>query len=506
MIRYKSARQLNLEGFSLPFGGKLNPENRWVKWSLSIPWDELAAGYYKSMSATQGRPGKDARLVIGAVIIKHKLNLSDEETVLQIQENPYLQYFVGLSSYTDEPPFTASLFVEIKKRMGKKVFSSFEETILSSVASKRSRQASKSPEADAPENRGKLVVDATVAEPAIRYPTDISLLNEAREISEQLIDELYAISCLTKKPRIYRQQARKRYLAIAKKRNPGIKLRRKGIREQLQYLRRNFRHIEMLLDMIDGTAFPLPHKRQRQYWIIQHLYDQQYRMYKEKKRRCDDRIVSISQPHVRPIVRGKAKHKVEFGSKLSVSLVDGIALVDHFGWDAFNESTDLITQIESYRKRYGCFPEVVLADGIYGTRANRKYMKKHNIRFGGKPLGRPRKQTKENAEQLKREKQQRRQDALERIPIEGKFGQGKNGYRLNYIRARTLKTSEAWINSIFMVMNLMVLLRVWQAQLTGALKKAQQNIFVNVLAEALSVCVYQIIQRRVRPVGECITF
>ncbi len=497
MIRYKSTRQLSLEGFSLPFGGKLNPENRWVKWSLAIPWDELASGYYKSMSSTQGRPGKDARLVIGAVIIKHKLNLSDEETVLQIQENPYLQYFVGLSSYKDEPPFTASLFVEIRKRMGRKVFSSFEETILSSIERKRRRKTSKQPEfSDTPENHGKMVVDATVAEQAIRYPTDISLLNETREISEQLIDELYAISSLTKKPRTYRQQARKRYLEISKKRNPGGKLRRKAIREQLQYLRRNFRHIEMLLDMIGGRSFPLRHNRQRQYWIIQHLYDQQYRMYKEKKRRCDDRIVSISQPHVRPIVRGKASHKVEFGSKLSVSMVDGIALVDHFGWDAFNESTDLITQIESYKRRYGYFPEVVLADGIYGTRANRKYMKKYNIRFGGKPLGRPRKQTAVNAEQLKQEKLQRRQDALDRIPIEGKFGQGKNGYRLNYIRARTLKTAEAWINSIFLVMNLMVLLRFCCALLTCALKKVQHGIIANMLAEALTVFVFQVMHGR----------
>ncbi len=414
-------------------------------------------------------PGKDARLVIGAVIIKHKLNLSDEETVLQIQENPYLQYFVGLSSYKDEPPFTASLFVEIRKRMGRKVFSSFEETILSSIERKRRRKTSKQPEfSDTPENHGKMVVDATVAEQAIRYPTDISLLNETR----------------------------KRYLEISKKRNPGGKLRRKAIREQLQYLRRNFRHIEMLLDMIGGRSFPLRHNRQRQYWIIQHLYDQQYRMYKEKKRRCDDRIVSISQPHVRPIVRGKASHKVEFGSKLSVSMVDGIALVDHFGWDAFNESTDLITQIESYKRRYGYFPEVVLADGIYGTRANRKYMKKYNIRFGGKPLGRPRKQTAVNAEQLKQEKLQRRQDALDRIPIEGKFGQGKNGYRLNYIRARTLKTAEAWINSIFLVMNLMVLLRFCCALLTCALKKVQHGIIANMLAEVLTVFVFQVMHGR----------
>jgi len=459
MIRYKSSRQQSLEGFHLPFGGKLKADNRWVKWSNTIPWDDLASGYYKSMSSSQGRPGKDARLVIGAVIIKHKLNLSDEETVLQIQENPYLQYFVGLPSYNDEPPFTASLFVTIRKRMGSAVFSSFEQTILDSIEKKKARKGAGKTKQGLTGNHGKMVVDATVAEQAIRYPTDISLLSEAREISETLIDELYKLSGLKKKPRTYRIQARKRYLALSKKRNPGGKLRRKGIREQLQYLRRNFRHIENLLDLIGGRSFPLSYTRQRQYWIIQHLNDQQFTMYKNKKRRCDDRIVSIQQPHVRPIVRGKASHKVEFGAKLSVSMINGIAMVDRFGWDAFNESTDLIDQIERYKSRCGYYPEVVLADGIYGTRTNRRYMKSKEIRFGGKPLGRPKKQTPENAAQLKAEKRKRRQDALDRIPIEGKFGQGKNGYRLNYIRARTQKTSEAWINSIFLVMNLMVLFR-----------------------------------------------
>lgn len=493
MIQYKSTRQLNLDGFHLPFGGKLNPDNRWVKWSLTIPWDELAAGYYKSMSSGQGRPGKDGRLVIGAVIIKHKLNLSDEETVLQIQENPYLQYFVGLSSYKDEPPFTPSLFVEIRKRMGSEVFSSFEQAVLSRIEEKQKRKtAAPADKSSEPlENRGKLLVDATVAEQAIRYPTDLSLLNEARKISENLIDELYHLSDLKKKPRTYRRQARKRYLALAKNRNPGSKLRRKGIREQLQYLCRNFRHIEALLDHIGSRSFPLSSVQQRRYWIIQHVHDQQNSMYNDRKRRCDDRIVSIHQPQVRPIIRGKASHKVEFGSKLSVSMVDGIALVDHFGWNAFNESTNLITQIKRYKQRFGCFPEAVLADGIYGTRVNRKYMKKHQIRFGGKALGRPKKQTTENAAQLKQEKQQRRLDALNRIPIEGKFGQGKNGYGLSYIRAKTLKTSEAWINSIFLVMNLMVLLRFCCAHLKGVLKMYLLRPIRPFFAEVLSKMLYQ---------------
>ena len=125
--------------------------------------------------------------------------------------------------------------------MGSEVFSSFEQAILSRIEEKRkSKAATLADKSESMENRGKLLVDATVAEQAIRYPTDLNLLNEAREISENLIDELYHLSDLKKKPRTYRRQARKRYLALAKNRDPGNKLRRKGIREQLQYFRRNF--------------------------------------------------------------------------------------------------------------------------------------------------------------------------------------------------------------------------------------------------------------------------
>lgn len=471
MIRYTSSKQLSLEGFRLPFGGHLNPKNRWVKWSEVIPWDGLALGYYSTLNASKGRPCKDARLVIGAMIIKHKLNLSDEETVLQIQENPYLQYFVGLSSYKDEPPFASSLFVDIRKRMGEDVFASFEKVILEKIG--KPRKASSEPVA----NRGKLLVDATVAEQSIRYPTDLSLLGEAREISENLIDELYNLSDYTKKPRTYRQKARRQYLNLAKNKRPSLKVRRRGLREQLQYLRRNLKHISSLLDYVGSSPFPLPHKLQRQYWIIQHLYEQQDGMYRSRKKRCDDRIVSISQPHVRPIVRGKASKNVEFGAKISVSMTDGLAFVDHIGWNAFNESQDLKQQVEEYKQRYGYYPEVVLADQLYGSRVNRNFLKEKGIRFGGKALGRPPKKTAENAERLRQMKEQRVTDSRERIPIEGKFGQGKNGYRLNYIRAKLQKTSEAWINCIFLVMNLMVLLR----ELLETFNKLSQSAFCKIV-------------------------
>jgi len=472
MIRYTSEKQLPLSGFKTPFEVCLDENNRWVKLAQVIPWDELANGYYSSLNATHGRPTKDARVVIGAVIIKHKLCLSDEETILQIKENMYLQYFVGLKVFQNKAVFVPSLFVEIRKRMGEEVFEVFEQSIIKTLETQKQRTKTKDDnsnnddnqgkptkeETDAPTHQGKIILDATVVEQAIRYPTDLSLLNEARELSERIIDTLYPKTDIKKKPRSYRQKARKAYLAIVKCRRPGKKKYRQGNKQQLQYLRRNLNSIETLLDSLPGRAIPLPWRLLRQYWIIRHLYSQQDGMYKNKTHRCDDRLVSISQPYVRPIIRGKLNKPVEFGAKLSVSLTgDGVACVDALRWDAFHEGKDLKSQVEAYKERHGVYPEKVLADPLYGTRENRDYLKALGIHYAGKPLGRPKKITEANKAQRKQEKKQRHADYLQRIPIEGKFGQGKNGYGLNRIKAKTSRTSQAWIRSIFLVMNLLVL-------------------------------------------------
>ena len=494
MIRIHSQTQLTLEGFETPFERSMDKNNRWIKLSACIPWDDFANAYYQSFNASTGRPAKDAQLVIGAVIIKHKLKLSDEETVAQIQENPYLQYFCGLKGFSIQVPFAPSLLVEIRKRMGVNVFEQLHQAIIdqlerrspptdptkneanaTSELTEHTRVAEDSTEAAVDitksdvisddkqqfiTHQGRLLLDATVAEQTIRFPTDLSLLNESREISERLIDELYALSSLTKKPRTYRNIARSAYLAIVKQRRPGPKKIRRGIKEQLQYVQRNLATLESLLNELSNPAIPLSPKKLKQYWVIQHVYSQQAEMYRTKSHRCDDRIVSIHQPHLRPIIRGKLNKSVEFGAKISVSLTpQGIAKVDHLRWDAFNEGGDLETQVEAYLRRYGFYPEAVVADPVYGTQKNRAYLKDKGIRYAGKALGRPKKVTEQNREQLKRDKQQRRADYRQRIPIEGKFGQGKRAYGLNQIQAKTARTSEAWINSIFFVMNLLVLLR-----------------------------------------------
>jgi len=488
MIRNRSHKQLPLAEFDWPFQVALDENNRWVKMSQCIPWDELAEGYYQGFSSSQGRPLKDARLAIGAVIIKHKLCLSDRETVAQIQENPYLQYFVGLPGYQMAAPFAPSLLVEIRKRMGESMFEAFHGVIIDAVETAKAKKAARSeprkshpddhddgppaapdmidkePE---PAHQGKLILDATVAPQAIRYPTDLNLLNEARVFSEKIIDLLYPETDWQKKPRTYRQKACKAYLSVVKRRRPVGKVRRRGIKQQLQYLRRNLGHIERLLEhWPEGAELPLPNWLLYRYWVIQSVYAQQWEMYQNKSRRCANRIVSISQPYVRPIIRGKVNKPVEFGAKLSVSLTnEGLARVDHLRWNAFHEGGDLVSQVKAYRRCYGVYPEAVLGDPIYGTRDNRRYLKEHGIRFAGKPLGRPKKVTAANREELQQLKAQRRAEYLQRIPIEGKFGQGKNGYDLNYIRAKRPDTSYAWINSIFLVMNLLILLRIFFARL-----------------------------------------
>jgi len=119
-------------------------------------------------------------------------------------------------------------------------------------------------------------------------------------------------------------------------------------------------------------------------------------MYQHKTNRIDDRIVSLTQPHIRPIVRGKAGKATEFGAKLSASSLDGYVFLDRISWDNFNESGDLITQVEAFKEFTGHYPESVHVvsealeeDRIYRTLNNRTWCKERGIRISGPPLGRP---------------------------------------------------------------------------------------------------------------------
>lgn len=453
-------KQLRFEKFKFIVGGKLCSDNRWVKLAKQIPWENIEELYASSLSGTgQGAPALSVRIALGAMIIKEKLKLSDEETVEQIRENPYLQYFLGLNQYEDKAVFHPTMFVHFRKRLPEDIIIRINDLIAEKAISEIKKKTKKNSDKndDAPgavtKNKGKLLVDATCAPEDINYPTDLKLINNAREKSEEIIDILHkAMPKGTRKPRTYRRKARQNFLKVSKSRKVRHKTLRKAIRKQLGYLRRNLKHMEKQCRTVSLSE--LSNRQYKNLLVISEVCRQQKWMYDNKSRRVDDRIVSINKPHVRPIKRGKAGADVEFGAKVSASVVDGFVFVDRISWDNFNESTDLIDQIEAYKNRFGHFPESVHADKIYRNRDNLRYCKKYKIRLSGPRLGRPPKQTEENKDKINALKKLARQDEIDRIAIEGKFGQGKRRYGLGRIMAKLNHTSKTTIVMSFLVMNL----------------------------------------------------
>jgi len=485
MIKYTPSSEVKLSLFRTPFQQELDANNRWVQMAAVVPWDEMAKVFFKRMSVDQGRASIDLRVVLGALLIKHVEGISDEDTIQYIQENIYAQYFVGLPSFQSEPIFVPSLFVEIRKRLGKKGAQELNDKVIQEARRLRaikhrakpvkqkdqdeappSQQGQTGEQAQAPSdqqakpdqptprNKGTLKLDATVAPQHIGYPLDTRLLHEARQDSEALIDELYARHELwKKKPRTYRRVAQKAYLAFAKKRNPRKQAIKKARGQQLRYLRRNLGHIHEMLDKIEqaGQVCQWRYRDWHRFWVLQELYRQQDIMHRDSRRRIEHRIVNIAQPYVRPIKRGKAGGKqTEFGAKLNVSETEGFVRMDKVSFDNFNEGIGLEEQVEGFKKRFGYYPELVLVDQIYLNRYNRKYLKDRGIRHSGKPLGR-------QPELPPQEKQKRKKEQNKRSEIEGKFGQAKSKYGLDDIQTRRADTSYACIGCILLALNVIKL-------------------------------------------------
>ncbi len=215
-----------------------------------------------------------------------------------------------------------------------------------------------------------MILDATCAPQNIEFPQDINLLNEAREILERAIDDI----CETfnyYKPRMYRKNARKDYLNIAKCKKRTAKKLRKAIKKQLQYINRDLRYLDGLLAQ-DNVVMTI--RQAHKLAVIRELVSQQQYMYDNNTHSVKDRIVSISQPYIRPIVRGKAKAPTEFGAKLDMSIDErGLARLEKLSFDSYNESDVLLKALERYRDRTGHYPARVLVDQIYRNRNNLVY-------------------------------------------------------------------------------------------------------------------------------------
>ncbi|MGN0350215.1 MAG: IS5 family transposase [Roseburia sp.] len=424
--------------FNQPMGLKMNPENRWIKMADLIPWDEFEAKYAEQFPSGKGNVAKPLRMALGALIIQTKFQYSDRELVEQITENPYLQYFIGLPGYQEKAPFDASTLVLFRKRISAEMLMEANEYLLARKDDDDNTPSASGDFSDSKneeqEKQGTLMLDATCAPVNIRYPQDVSLLNEAREKLEAILYRFHKVYGLPL-PRRYRKKARKDYLAFAKSKKHTNKKIRKALRRQLGYVARDIRYLEQF--MSDGYA--LEKNEISLYLTICKLYEQQKYMYDNKTHSVKHRIVSLSQPWIRPIVRGKTKAPVEFGAKLDLSIDnDGYSWIEKISFEAYNESTCLIEAVERFRERTGCYPERVLADQIYRTRENRKFCKEHGIRLSGPKLGRP-------SPTAKVDKKQEYQDNTDRIEVERAFSVDKRCYGMGCI---TTKLQETQLTSI----------------------------------------------------------
>ena len=375
MYRKEDKKQLTMEEFMLPFGGYLSADNRWVRMAKLMPWDAIEEEYANSMSETEGRKALPARMAYGAIYVKEQEGLTDERTLEYMVENPYVQYFVGLKGFSREAPFDASMMVHFRKRFPAESIQRINETLYERMAPKMEAlapqgkpssqqeglssieqeglssmngdestaaqgegtplcESSSAQEGSASsgdtladgQNKGTLILDATVAPADIRYPTDLGLLNECRENAEKMIEILWPHTNRQGRKTAYnRKKARKGYMKVVKQRKPRRKVVQRAVVEQLEYVRMNLEALDRLLLCVAYAI--LPEADLFRLCTICQIYRQQKQMVDKGDHRCDNRIVSLRQPHVRCIVRGKARAPFEFGQKIHLSVVNGFTFI-----------------------------------------------------------------------------------------------------------------------------------------------------------------------------------
>jgi hypothetical protein len=438
-------RQMHICDYTLTDSFTLDPNNRWVQRAKIVPW-EMAEKKYTHTFRKNGRPAKDIRMALGALLIKEYLKCSDEDVVQSISEQPYLQHFIGLKKFTNQPPFDPSLMVWLRKRLSAKFMKELNEAMCKAGAQPEAEVLPEDDD-DLP-NGGTLIVDATCTPADITYPTDTGLLADAIEKTDAMIDTMQEpLKGETPRPRTYRMKSRKLFTGFVRMRKPNNKTIRKVKGKQLNYLKRNLTAVDTMLEN-GGKINP---RQKTQLSAIQTLYRQQREMYDNRTNRVDNRIVSISQPHIRPIVRGKAGTPVEFGAKINMSVVNGYVFLDEISYDAFHEGDLLETAITNYYSRFGMLPSKILADKAFTSRENRMLCKSLGIQLMGKPLGRPPKDAIPDTG---------KHDIGYRNEIEGKFGTLKTRYTWTVISVAAFA-----MNLSKRVMSLFRLLRFWQSEL-----------------------------------------
>lgn len=415
-----------------PYSGRIDWNNRWIKLAELVPWDEMNELYLTYFDETKHGVLKKNRLILGLLLGQMLLRLDDRGIIEYFHENPYFQYFCGQEMFVmklERAIIHHSLLSKRRKRLGKEYMTRFEQEVLELLKRKKLIKGR------------KLMLDATVFPSNIGYPNDVKLLNTVREWCCRIILDIKNKIDRKRKIRLYRKVARRLYLGYQKTKRKTRQFIAKNKKKMLRFVRRNLRQLEVLLEeyqrqaaarkegliyLSDGLLIRI----QTYLETAKQIYEQQLHMAKTRGRHIANRIVSLHQPMVRPIVRGKDGKAVEFGPKAHIALVDGFVFLDDCDYDAYHEGIRLPQSVEKHRQRFGHKPSELIADQLYGTHANRRFLKERGIEDGFKVIGRP---PEAPDDVCRRDRKSRRARQRSRNQIEGMFGTLKKKLRLNQV-------------------------------------------------------------------------
>jgi IS5 family transposase len=390
----------------------------------SIPFRDLASKIPSPLQAKSGRGRKAFLKVEGGIallILKHYTSLSDEMLIDRLNTDWCMQYFCGVQ-------------LKFRRIKDKNLVSWWRCYIARHLDIKELQGVAINSWKPYMEQTHVTMMDATVYESNIRYPTDVKLLWESIIKVHQVTQQKRKLLKLRRSRSNY-QKHKSNYLGYQRNRK---KSRRKDKKLRKQLLKYLSRLLEGLQDLQTSHQFRLSDKQRKLISNIQTVYAQQQELLYGDSQNVKQRIVSLNKPHVRPIIRGKEIKPVEFGAKVHKVQVSGLSFIEHLSYENFNEGKRLKQSIALHQKHFGRCSQLG-GDGIYATNENRRYCRSLGIATSFLPKG------KQGKLQEQKSAMRFALSTVRATVLEGSFGNEKNHYLLGKIKARTQATEIAWI-------------------------------------------------------------
>ncbi len=383
-----------------------------------IPFEKLAALFPAKKTQVGAKSWLKPEGCIALMILKHFLGLSDEKLIQRLNSDWEMQYFCGIQLAVNEEIRDTDLPSRVRKFIGENIdYTKMQNIFITAWIPMMT-------------DIDKMLNDATAFESYIRFPTDVKLLWECCVYINNSIKYLCNQFRIKRPKSNFKNQAKKQTSYQKRKRKPYRLTQRR--KKALLLL------LDKLVNQIEKITKDYQLQFSKKIKEVKKIYEQQKYMFDNKENKVEDRIVSLFKTYIRPIVRGKENKAVEFGAKVTMSQVDGINIIEHLSFDAYNECKDLELSVKEHKKRFGeC--KMISGDKIYATNENRTFLSKENIQHNFIAKGR-KKKYEEQKEVLRNELNKERATRLE-----GSFGNEKNHYSLRKIKARIKETEIIWI-------------------------------------------------------------